>query len=64
RPNYPVWCYSSKSLSTKAGGCSPVPTDKGVSTSGAVCWETRKHGFEVELGKATSLSTITELGAV
>ncbi|CDM96428.1 protein of unknown function [Limnospira indica PCC 8005] len=28
-------------------------------TSGAVCWETRMHGFELELGKVTSLSTIT-----
>ena len=32
-----------------------------VSTSGAVCWETRKHGLELELGKVTSLSTITQL---
>ena len=32
-----------------------------VSTSGAVCWETCKHGLELELGKVTSLSTITSL---
>ncbi|MDY7052550.1 hypothetical protein, partial [Limnospira fusiformis] len=29
-----------------------------VFTSGAVCWETRMHGFELELEGATSLSTI------
>ncbi|CDM94649.1 hypothetical protein ARTHRO_20183 [Limnospira indica PCC 8005] len=27
-------------------------------TSGAVCWETRMHGLELELEGATSLSTI------
>ncbi|WP_152088743.1 hypothetical protein, partial [Limnospira platensis] len=37
------------------------PMSKGVSTSGSVCWETRKHGLELELGKVTSLSTITSL---
>ena len=33
---------------------------KRVSISEAVCWETRKHGFEVEFGKVTSCSTITQ----
>ncbi|MFO7144239.1 hypothetical protein B9T16_23055 [Arthrospira sp. PCC 8006] len=27
-----------------------------------MCWETRKHGLELELGKVTSLSTITVCG--
>ncbi|MDF2207325.1 hypothetical protein [Limnospira platensis] len=55
-----TWLYTAPKVEVRKQGVVTLFLRKRVSISEAVCWETRKHGFEVEFGKVTSCSTITQ----
>ena len=56
-----TWLYTAPKVEVRKQGVVTLFLRKRVSISEAVCWETRKHGFEVEFGKVTSCSTITQI---